>query len=192
MCIQRLLRNLLLINFLQFFVPQKEADAYMAMMDGFAEDNDEDSTPDGLITIEEWHEYFHMMAADDTDDATTSPGAAKALAALEYARVQFTASQKEKVAQKTQQEEEVQRATQPRFQINTSNFWVRVTALFKHVRSQHTTKQPNAQSISRNAVLRCFGQRTRESDWCVLSGCHPKLCASPNCAIYLRPGTCAV
>lgn len=63
----------------------EEADYYMDQMDGF-EPEEKDTDPDGFITLSEWHEFFNFCAEDDTNDATTSPAAAKALAALEYAQ----------------------------------------------------------------------------------------------------------
>ena len=58
------------------------ADKYMHDIDMF--DDDDNENPDGLISLQEWQEYFFDISDLDTTVPETSPAASKALAALEY------------------------------------------------------------------------------------------------------------
>lgn len=77
----------------------------------------------GLISLEEWHEFFQTLSEQDTYMPSTSQACAKALSAMEYA---------EKIAhfQET--------SPKPRKQVKTANFWPRVNKLFRKIDSVGT------------------------------------------------------
>jgi len=74
-----------------------EADYYMLKMDGFIDANT-DEAPDGLLTIQEWHEYFRYMSEADTGVPETSASACKALSAIEYAKVVHSTGHQQKAS----------------------------------------------------------------------------------------------
>ena len=136
--------------FLPLLVGQTEADAYMDLMDGFTAESE--TAPDGFITMDEWLEFFNMIATDDTGKAETSPESAKALAALEYAQINYY----KKPAMVA---------------VATTNFWMRVTALFQRVERESGQAQTNGflgpNKVPKTVLINYFRGKTAEADWCV-------------------------
>lgn len=60
-----------------------EVEYYVRKIDVFQERGAASSPGDGLISLEEWHEFFQTLAEEDTFMPYTSPACSKALAALE-------------------------------------------------------------------------------------------------------------
>ena len=80
-------RGITWMGFLSFFKGQTiEADDCLAMMDGFYRRQVKATdSKDGVLTANEFRHFFKCAAEFDTNDPETSPLAAKALSALEYA-----------------------------------------------------------------------------------------------------------
>ena len=104
----------------------------------------------GLISLEEWHEFFQTLSEQDTYMPSTSQACAKALSALEYAN---------KIAN-TQE-----RSPKPKKQVKTANFWTRVKKLFRKIDSVGT-KDGN---ITKAELIAYFRGNTDAAEKCVQS-----------------------
>jgi len=123
----------------------EEADYYMDQIDGFEPEDKGDTLPDGLLDISEWHEFFNFCAEVDTGNPETSPAAAKALAALEYAETQG----------------DVKKRKQRKIQVvATANFWMRVTALFEAIDDIHDCNG----RVTKQEIIDFFHGNTAEAD----------------------------
>ena len=118
-----------------------------------------------FITAEEWHNYFEFLAGKDTGNAKTSPLCAKTLAAIEYAD---GASGRVNGNLGILQADSAAAAHLAHAQKNgwsaptTTNFWMRVTAVFKKIAT--LDNDGDEDRISRSELAAHFHGNTNEAD----------------------------